>query len=460
MDDGTLRRSLRELVGASLLLTGTAGRDLRYTSVARPTLIGDALGADSATTDVYLPAADWFETLTRPSFFECPDFDGLRRLDAEHRNVAHVLAHLLVERPPEGLALAVGLADHWEGSGRVAEGRDRIWAGIEAAGPEGAERAAALVAWVHCAGGMAAAAGQLAIITEAVGLLRESGDTHSDIWAVANMQLSVAAGWRGDLTTSVEASAAAAKAADDAGSDWMRAVVDRFALLHHVLAGNPGFAFTESLEVADRFEALGDPGSAGSSLYIASVMGRMAGITDLDPMLTRARQLAHDADSPALKALVAAEIAQSSRREGRPEADEQLETAALLLERVGNLRTSYVARRDLALLLIDRGATARAVTELVRSATGLLSDDERAASVAVAGLAALADDGAVSSLLAGSARWLAVEGTGSPLSTEDTATLEALIGPGARHRPGPDLVEVIRGLDQPSRQSAANTWTT
>jgi hypothetical protein len=191
------------------------------------------------------------------------------------------------------------------------------------------------------------------------------------------------------------------------------------------------------------FIALDDLTSAAGAFYFASLLGRMAGDSDLSALHSRGRELADAAGAMHLKALIVAEQAQHARRTSDPSAPDLLAEAATLTERTGNLRTGSVTRRDLGLLLLEGGRIAEATDHLIRAARHLIGLDTRAAALAFAGLSVVAGSHPTLSAELSSAAWCtAASDNGAPLSDDDQRQLRALTGPveGAAHGREPAAV--------------------
>jgi DNA-binding SARP family transcriptional activator len=422
-------RLLRELVAASLLSTGAAAGGTRYRgSEPLARLASDRLPSPVATGRL-IAAAGWWSTLARSSFFDPPSRSGVLALAADHRNIVHVLGAIESEHPEACLELAGHMVDHWDRSGHTAEGARWVRAAMARLDDRSPLYPLGISALVACSGGVAMHAQHLALLEQGRRQLLEDGRVGSDLWAVTHLQLAIARGWNGDLAGCDDALDEARLQAVRADSDWWAAVVQRYGSLRFALTGEPATGRIQAEDSADLFVALDDLGSAAGALYFASLLGRMAGATDLSELHVRGRALAEAADAVQMKALIVVEQAQHARRCGDPSAPELLGEAATLTERTGNLRTGSVARRDLGLLLLDLGRAREAVDHLVRAARHLLRLDTRAAALALAGLSVAARSApALSAELAVAAWCAAASDNGAPLTDEDTRQLRSLAG--------------------------------
>jgi DNA-binding SARP family transcriptional activator len=437
-------RVLRELVAASLITTGAGASGVRYRGSEPLAQLGAGRLPVPVAAGRMVAMASWWSTRARSSFFEPPDRAGRVTLHADHRNIVHVLGELEVGHPETCLELAGRMVDHWERSGHTAEGADWVRRASDRVDPDGPLQALATAALVACSGGLAMHAQYQPQLEHSRELLISAGESDGDIWAVVHLQLALARGWNGDLPGSDEAYAEARSQADTAGSDWFGAVVHRYGALRFALSGEPLRGVEQSMEAAQRLESLGDLDSAAGSLYFASVLGRMAGVADLAPVLLRARALADDAGAIHMLALIAVEQGQDARRRSDPTAPEILAEGATLTERTGNLRTGSITRRDLGLYLLELDRRTEATEQLLRAARHLLRLDTRAAALALAGLSVLAEDQpALATELARAAWDCVAQDRGVPLSEGELAQLEALVGRAAGSPPQRDPAAVL-----------------
>ena len=423
-------RVLRELVGASLLTTGPSRSGTRFRC---PDPVVDLMvdGRDDGwVADCMMAASRWWLTLTRSSYFDPPDASGTEALESDHRNIVHVLDRLALHHPGETLTLAGHMAAHWERYGPVGEGAKWLRSGLDRVEEGSYEHSLGVAALVAGSGGLAMTAQQQPLLERSVAAMVAAGTDRGDVWAITNLQLAIARGWNGDLAGSDEVFDEARVQAAGAGSEWFDAVLDRYGALRFALVGEPLVGQSRAEAVADRFVVLGDLHSAAGSLYFASVLGRMGGAEHLRPVLDRARGFADAARAVNLQALIAVEQGQEARRCGSIAAPELLAEGAALTERVGNLRTASITRRDLGLYLLELGRTGEAAEQLLKAARHLLDLDARSAALALGGLSVLtASSPGLSDRLAAAAWSGADRGAGVPLGAADRTVLERLIGP-------------------------------
>jgi predicted ATPase len=430
-------RLLRELVTTSLLDTVAARAGTRYRgSEPLAQLAARRLPPEAATARL-LAMAEWWSTRIRPSFFDPPSSEGRTLIESDHRNVVHVLGRIVRSHPRVALDLAARLTDHWDRTGRTAEGSGWIRSALERVGPDDPLRPLGVIALVASSGGLAAQTQHLPLLEETWCRLVEDGRDDGDVAAVLLLQLALTRGWTGDLEGADRALDDVRARAAAVGSEWFAATVERYGALRYALVGDPAVGREQAERAADRLLALDDLAAAAGSLYFASVLGRMAGATDLDDLHLRARAVADAGGAVNIKAVIVVEQAHDARRRGDPAAVALLAEAATLTERAGNLGTGSIARRDLGLVLAASGRPETAAAHLVRAARQLLRLDIRGAALALAGLSVLtASHPALAEALAAAAWDCADQSSGTPLSAEDLGRLEALVGARPTSRPG------------------------
>lgn len=440
--EDTVGRQLRSLAAGSLVRTVALGDQVRYAVLApirerARTELGVAELQDVVDRAVqYLRAV---ATETRPTLFDPPAAWGLEVLEHEHQNMVFLLHDLLARSPSEALALAIQLVDHWDRSGRWAQGRQWVEACIAAAAPVGIGRARALSALVRLSGGLGSVAAHQGDVEEALSIVTsEPGhDPGEGLAAALWVQLAIARGWHGDVSGADQA-VRSARALAPPGKPWFQAVVDRYAVWRDGLTGSPAEGFERALALADRFEDLGDPAQAAGALYFAVRLGRLAGVDDVVAHLVRGRSLADACGARGVAALLQVELAEVARCQRHPDADDRLRDAAQRVERAGNVVTGAACRRDLGLELLRKRRAAQAGIELLTAFSTLLRLDQRGAALAAAGLGALArpvDEESADRLAA--AAWALLEaGSGAPTPLGTAERVAALVGPRpARIRP-------------------------
>ena len=433
VDDESLpdrQRLLRELTIASLVQPTSTGSDVRFGPLEPVRALVDQR-LDDTERDRWLrvgtAATRRLTDPAAPDSFRPSTRDELESIESERRTVLGLLSTLLQHDPDEALDLAISLDTWWWESGRTVEGNDWVARAMERARPDGVRRARAICALASTSGGVLALGTHRSALDEAVDLVRRDPEDHPGLMVKLLGQQALAAGLGGDLAT-CDAAVAEARAivTEHATTPWADAELDRYHALRFALVGRPAEGVEAALAAADQLERLGQPAGAAGAVYFASVMGRMAGLTDMSELLQRGLDLAVTSGSRMQVALMQAELAQHQRARRAPDALEQLRRAAEAVERIGNTRTAAVCRRDLGLelLLVDRAD--EAVPELLRAARGLIRVDPSASAPALAALASHADTTPeVARTLARAARERST-GTGTPLVPEELELVAAL----------------------------------
>lgn len=432
-DRGDRAKLLRELVAESLMLTETDRHGLRY-RVLQP--VADALSARSGADDAgeaMRRLTGWANANVRQSYFLTPDRAGLALVAAEHVNIDAALQRGQTQDPAGMLELAVSMAEVWAFAGRVADGHRWIDTGLasasEAGTVPGPSRARALIALTNSRG-LAHIAAHGDLVVEAVELLADEGLTTSDMWAVANSQLTVVLGWRGDVEGMTKARTAVRVAVSAAQSEWFEGLLLELDGLATLVHGRPLTGVPDCLRAVKTFEDLGDLEAAAVAAYFACVLARMGGMSTepMERLLRRSEELAASAGTIKSRALVAGELARFAVARGNPERAEELARALTLTERAGNLHHAAMGRRDLGLMLLRDGQRGEAAYQLLAATRHLLRTDPPSSALAVAGLARLRSGGE-HRVLAGVAWSLARGAAGTPVTEFDLAHLLVLVGP-------------------------------
>ena len=192
----------------------------------------------------------------------------------------------------------------------------------------------------------------------------------------------VGLGWQGELSACGEALEFARGCLRGRDLPWMEAQVDQVDALLWATRDQPGRGVGELQAIAERFAKMGDPNGQAIAYHYSITMARLA-------------------SDPRLGELIRMGVA-ASHASARSE-----------IERVGNLRTAAVTRRELGLYLLRCDDFARAEHELRIAAQRLLHLDRGAAALAVGGLSVMYT-GATSRQLAAGA-WGLCGGGGTPL---------------------------------------------
>lgn len=420
--NATRARLLRELVGASLLVTSTAPRGVRHRTL---TPIADNWARWSTPNegaDAWRAFGDWIDGRLRHSFFDPPDTPSIMAVSDERLNVDAFLTHLRNHEPARLLRVAVLLQDVWAYSGRAVEGHSWIRHGLELTDAEGVERLAANVALLNSRG-LGHAASSTELMSESAALADVLSDAPVDLRAAALVQRAVSSGWRGEVAGMIADLAEARRLAAAAQSDWFLAVVDEFEGLSGLLTGRAREGIAQCLGASRSFQQLDDGDSAVVAAYFATVIARLAGLPEHASLVDQAVALAADHGSARTKAHVASERARLLLEQGRPEGIDSLREALEHVERGGNPHNAALSRRDLGLLLHRAGEWAAAQVELLTAVLRLLPDDPSGAAV---GLAPLMAEGPGGREVVWS---LATSGVGTPLSPRDREILAACVGP-------------------------------
>ncbi len=446
------QRLLRELTIASLVQPTPSDTGVRFGPLEPVrALVSGRLAPDArehwlrvgtaATRRLTDPAApDSFRPSTR---------EELDIIESERRTVLGLLPTLLQLDPDEALDLAISLDTWWWDSGRTVEGNEWVARAIEQAEPTGIRRARAVCALASTSGGVLALGTHRAALAEAVELTRDASDEHPGLMVKLLGQHAIAAGLSGDMTT-CDAAVAEARSivALHATTPWPDAELDRYHSLRFALIGRPAEGVEAALAAADQLERVGQPAGAAGSVYFASVMGRMAGMSDMSDLLQRGLDLAIMSGSRMQVALMQAELAQHQRARRAPDALEQLRRAAEAVERIGSTRTAAVCRRDLGLELLLSGRRDEAVPELLRAARGLVRVDPSASAPALAALAAHGGYSSATAASLGHAARVLSTGAGTPLVPDELEIVatytSGLDAAAAADRPVDEVVDIDR----------------
>lgn len=434
IDDADLadrQRVLRELTIASLIQATSADAGVRFGPLEPVRGLVLARLTDDERAHWLLVGTAAVRRLTDPAApdsFRPSTRDELDVIESERRTVLGLLPTLLHDDPDAALDLAISLDTWWWDSGRTVEGNDWVARCIERAAPDGVRRARAICALASTSGGVLALSTHRDALAEAVGLARGAADDQPGLMVKLLGQHAIAAGLSGDMAT-CDAAVAEARAivAQHATTPWPGAELDRYHSLRFALVGRPAEGVGAALAAADRLEAVGQPAGAAGSVYFASVMGRMAGMTDMSALLQRGLDLAVTSGSRMQVALMQAELAQHQRARRSPDALEQLRRAAEAVERIGNTRTAAVCRRDLGLELLRNGRVDDAVPELMRAARGLVRVDPSASAPALAALAAHGGFPAAAATTLATAAVQLSTGVGTPLASEELDLVGELV---------------------------------
>ncbi len=383
----------------------------------------------------------------------------LSRLDGledEHDNLRRLLDESLDHAPGDALRLACAAAEFWPVRGHIVEGRRWIDRALASARPVGEPRwraEFALARTTRTFGEVATLRPRLEAVIEE---MRAAPGTDPLLVGAILIYVAMARGWHGDREGSRDALAEARVIDREHGTPWTTANLDHLAGLGRVLDGDLVGARDAQREFGRRMEELDDPVSAAMGWYLAATIGDMAGRTDLEDDVLRARSHAgRSGDVNLLGQLLLVE-GRLLLRTGDPGGRAALEETADALEARGGVRAAAVARRDLGLLELDGGDPERALHHLRRAVPVLLTLDRAASAPAVAGLALVArrrDDHRTAVRLAAVAA--ALRGAGGPAARDDQVRLDRLLtelGVPAQPLPGdavaePDVADVMEVID-------------
>ena len=172
---------------------------------------------------------------------------------------------------------------------------------------------------------------------------------------------------------------------------------------------------------------LGDPSTAASTIYLAAVLGDMAGCDDVLDDIRVARELATAVRDVSLLGLLLLIEARVLQRAGDERSRQVFADATHRLVELGGIRAASVAQRDLGLLELDRGDEAVAAEHLREALPSLLQMDRPAAGLAVGALAVIRHRGGeerqTDALLAAA---LALRVSDGPVWEEDGRRLKTL----------------------------------
>lgn len=243
----------------------------------------------------------------------------------------------------------------------------------------------------------------------------------------------VGLGWQGELSACGEALEFARGCLRGRDLPWMEAQVDQVDALLWATRDQPGRGVGELQAIAERFAKMGDPNGQAIAYHYSITMARLASDPRLGELIRMGVAASHASGSPATIALLAGEEARFALAEAeqtgatpRSSVIARLDRAISEIERVGNLRTAAVTRRELGLYLLRCDDFARAEHELRIAAQRLLHLDRGAAALAVGGLSVMYT-GATSRQLAAGA-WGLCGGGGTPLLGAERQRLVELTG--------------------------------
>ena len=416
------QRAVRELVAASLLVSTPSAAGLRFRT---PPSVAHALRVEAdQTADAFASVRSFVARHSRASLFDTPVREGVAHLVSEHVTIDTLLAYEERHDVEAALSVVIRLHDVWAHSGRWPQAHeliDRLLASGDHS-PYTLARARLALLNGRGLGHMAANAPALDAIET---WLVSSGLTDGDAWAALKSQQAVARGWSGDIAAMTTCIAAARAAA--AESAWFDALVDQVEGLSCAALGRPVDGIPLTLRSADRMVALGLPFDAAFALHFTLFLAELGGVSDVQPYVDRASQLARASGSPAAWAHIASAAARLAVAREDALAPVAMREAAEALERVGNLRTAAIGRRDLGLMLLRQGLRQAAAHELGIAATRLVGTDQAAAAPAIAGLARMSS-GSAAAALAEAAWGLALTGTGTPTTSAQRDIIRDLVG--------------------------------
>jgi hypothetical protein len=450
--EGPVRRALRQLAWQQLVDVAPGASGLRYRSLdpVRQALAGElspAARADGLTraTAALLGIA----RSIRPSLAAPIVVSRLEAVEDEHDNIRFVLADALVASPSAALDLAVAMAELWPVRGHIVEGRRWLIAAIDATGSEGAPWWRGTIALAKVTRTFAEMATMRSSLEAVVDAMRHDSDEPL-LFGLGLLYLSIARGWQGDRAGAAVAIDEAAAIDRRDGTPWTAAHIEHLRAFDLALGGDLLGAREGQRTFARRMEALDDPFGAAMGWYLAASMGDLAGRSDLDDDISKARALATSTHDVALLGQLLRVEGSLLQRTGDARGRELLGEAADRLAAGGGLRAAALAWRDLGLLDLASGDDVAAAASLRRAVAALLHLERPAAALACAGLATIAqrrgEESASARLVAGAAA-LRTHETAAPAA--DAARLDALLAdlPAAPHDAAINDDDVLEAAD-------------
>lgn len=426
-------RLLRELVGASLVVTtttrGAAAPAVRH-RVLQPVTQAAVWASIEDEERTFAVLDGWLRARTRSSHFEQPRPETAE-LVPELVTIETALSWWAERDPAYLIEATCRIHDFWRITGRHTLARGWLRRGLDAPGVDPLRRSQALV-HLSLGGGLAGMAQALPELNEAIKIMDAEGVRSGPLYAFAHGHRAVARGWRGDLIGAHADLSVARSCSEAAGSEWFGLFLDLAVALSWAARLRPRKGIGLALVSARSLARLGDVDGATGGLYWASLLAGFARDDRIDAILAEAASLSADA-SPPVQALIAGEVAKRAVATGRPEAAAELASAIRLTERSGNLRTAAIGRRELGLVLLREGRTEAARYQLRLAAERLLVLDPRAGALAVGGLARAG--GPTRQRLAVAAWVLVAAPSGTPTTAHDRSRLKGLVGPAPRSLP-------------------------
>lgn len=426
------QRLLDELTRASLLATRATSCTTMHTP---PNQVTDAVRSsmDARTRRAARDdAVGWLVRLSGArddELLASPDPRVQQLLCDEGANVEVALQHCCEVDHPGTVALACAVVPHLAQLDTPHRPRDWIRMVRTARPLEPYDDARLVIADVLLCADLASIAGRHDEIERARSTLDGCGRREGSWWLTASLVAAIARGWTGDLEGAGSALGDARRAAGD--DEWHTALVDRYQSLFDFARGDAAAALTLAIDTAERFSELGDPAHALGTSFYAIMIARAVGDPRLGALIERA--VSHPAaERYPISSLVLAEAAQAARLHGEDGAEQMLRAAIIHLERHGFVRSAATTRRDLGLMLLERGERDAAATELRAAAEWLVLLDPMGAGLAVAGLAASATDAPPRREALIAAAWDLVATNGTPPTEQDLQLLSCLTGSGPR----------------------------
>lgn len=453
LDDGSMSRALGPAARAGLVVQRSAPTGSRRVRLLEP--VREVLAVDAeVSTDLVADLRRVVRTLAAAS---CPkllgtiDTDAAVLLDDEHETVLWMLDRL---DPGDRLELTCAMAPVWGATGRTVDAQDRL-ARLESTARTSADLVGARY-WVSRAVASPAMSDRAVFVEQlrwAMAVADRERD--EDLFGRAGGELVVGLGWSGRSGEAARLLTELRRRLPD-DNPWAEATLAGVVALSKAVAGDPGTAADELLELSRTYREIGHPGEVASKLFLAATLARLDGDERrLHRVLDEAEDIVADRFSGYAVAGIALERAKLAGAHAEADTGRLLWQARHLLDRFGEQRMTALCTRELGVWRLSNGDRS-GIADLAGAARQLLRLDPPAAAVAIAHLCATPGVGPHTrqAALAAAISILMDEPGGAPLSRPELTMVQL-----QRRVPPDDMdldtaAELLREIEHPATDVA------